>query len=83
MTAVGEASRSGSGCSTVGDVRACCGGDLIAGMRSLFRAWSLEVREGADVKLVDWVSCERTDMELLVSVSRVTVESALETSCGT
>jgi hypothetical protein len=44
--------------------------------------WSFEVREGAEVKLVDCVSCEWTDMELLGSLSSVTVDSALEISCG-
>jgi hypothetical protein len=81
-TPVGEASRRDSGNSTASDIRASFGGVRIAGKRSLIRIWSLDVREGAEVKLVDCVSCECTDMELLGSLSTVTVESALEMSCG-
>lgn len=58
----GAGSSVGSWCSMVGEARAGVGGPLIDDRRSLLllllRAWSLEVREGGDVKLVDCVSCE-------------------------
>jgi hypothetical protein len=80
-TPTNELSTAWSSCSTVGDISAAFSGVLCA-TRSLVNAWSLEVRDGADVKLVDCVSCEWIDMELLWSLSRVMVESALEMSWG-
>lgn len=55
---VGDASRAASCTPTVDDTCASFGGVLIAGKRSLIWIWSLDVREGAEVKLVDCVSCE-------------------------
>jgi hypothetical protein len=74
-----------NGCSsfsTEGGARASFRGALLAEGRSLGKSWSLEVREGADVKLVDCVSWECIDRELLVSLSRVMVDMAREILCG-
>jgi hypothetical protein len=67
---------------TASSIRATFGGVRGAGDRSLCWIWSLDVRDGADVTLVDCVSCEWTDMELRWSLSSVVVESARDTSCG-
>ena len=51
-------------------------GSIFAEERSLGQRWSLEVREGAEVRLVDCVSCEWIDFELLSSLSNVMDEMA-------
>jgi hypothetical protein len=50
--------------STEGGARTGFGGTLFGKGRSLGKRWSLDVREGADVTLVDCVSCECIDLEL-------------------
>jgi hypothetical protein len=69
----------GAGASSV---RATLGGVRGAGDRSPCWIWSLDVRDGADVTLVDWVSCEWTEMELRWSLSSVMVERARDISRG-
>lgn len=40
------------------------------------------MREGAEVKLVEWVSWERIEVALAWSLSKVMVDMALETDRG-
>jgi hypothetical protein len=75
-------SLTGSCLSIEGGARASIGGILLAEGRSLGKRWSLDVREGADVKLVDWVSWECIDLELLWSLSIVMVDMAREILFG-
>jgi hypothetical protein len=67
---------------TEGGARWGFGGTLVGKGRSLGKRWSLDVREGADVTLVDCVSWECIDLELLWSLSRVMVDMAREMLLG-
>lgn len=78
-TFVGEAASVICDCSMANELRAGLNGVLWDCDRSLLYIWSRDVLEGAEVTLVDCVSCERTE---LWSLSSVIVESALEMLCG-
>jgi hypothetical protein len=75
-------SLTGSCLSIEGGARVSIGVILLAEGRSLGKRWSLDVREGADVKLVDCVSWEWMDLELLWSLSIVMVDMAREILFG-
>jgi len=59
-----------------GDGRLRSGGALRKGSHCLEKSWSREVREGAEVRLVDSVSCEWREREERSSLSAVMVDRA-------